>query len=63
MPEAYPAGTPARTPFSVTLPLCLIKVAGRVTEMVTRIKITLPTAYPYQIGFAMLAGQIAKLPP
>ncbi len=47
----------------MTLPLCLIKVAGRVTEMVTRIKITLPTAYPYQIGFAMLAGQIAKLPP
>jgi hypothetical protein len=46
-----------------TIRLCLIKVAGRVTEMVTRIKIALPTAYPYQIGFAMLAGQIAKLPP
>ena len=46
-----------------TIRLCLIKVAGRVTEMVTRIKIALPTAYPYQIGFAMLAGRIAKLPP
>ena len=46
-----------------TIRLCLIKVAGRVTEMVTRIKIALPTAYPYKIGFAMLAGQIAKLPP
>jgi hypothetical protein len=46
-----------------TIRLCLIKIAGRVTEMVTRIKIALPTAYPYQIGFAMLAGQIAKLPP
>ena len=46
-----------------TIRLCLIKVAGRVTEMVTRIKIALPTAYPYQIGFATLAGQIAKLPP
>jgi hypothetical protein len=45
-----------------TIRLCLIKVAGRVTEMVTRIKIALPTAYPYQIGFAMLAGRIAKLP-
>jgi len=46
-----------------TIRLCLIKVAARVTEMVTRIKIALPTAYPYQAGFAMLTGQIAKLPP
>jgi hypothetical protein len=44
-----------------TIRLCLIKIAGRVTEMVTRIKIALPTAYPYQIGFAMLAGRLAKL--
>jgi len=35
-------------------------VAGRVTEMVTRIKIALPS---YQAGFADLAGRIAKLPP
>jgi hypothetical protein len=41
----------------------LIKVAGRVTEMVTRIKIALPSAFPYQAGFANLAGRIAKLPP
>jgi hypothetical protein len=46
-----------------TIRLCLIKVAARVTEMVTRIKIALPTAYPHQAGFAMLVGQIAKLPP
>src|SRR6266704_3467467 len=39
-----------------TIRLCLIKVAGRVTEMVTRGKIALPTAYPYRTGFAMLAG-------
>jgi hypothetical protein len=31
--------------------------------MVTRIKIALPTAYPYQIAFATFAGRIAKLPP
>ena len=43
--------------------ICLIKLAGRVTELVTRIKIALPTAYPYQIGFATLAGRIATLPP
>src|SRR6266852_5406165 len=42
-----------------TIRLCLIKVAGRVTEMVTRIKIALPTTYPYQIGFATLAGRVA----
>src|SRR6202049_3579661 len=46
-----------------TIRLCLIKVAGRITEMVTRIKIALPSAFPYQAGFADLAGQIAKLPP
>ena len=46
-----------------TIRLGLIKVAGRITEMVTRIKIALPTAYPYQIGFTMLARRIAKLPP
>ena len=46
-----------------TIRLCLIKVAGRVTEMVTRIKIALPTAYPYQIGFADLVDRVTKLPP
>jgi hypothetical protein len=63
-------GKPGRIPASFwrdaqfdTIRLCLIKVAGRVTEMVTRIKIALPTAYPYQAGFADLAGRIAKLPP
>jgi hypothetical protein len=37
-----------------TIRLCLIKVAGRVTEMVTRIKVALPNAFPYQTGFASL---------
>ena len=46
-----------------TIRLCLIKVAGRVTEMVTRIKIALPTAYLYQIGFADLVDRVTKLPP
>jgi hypothetical protein len=41
----------------------LIRGAARVTEMVTRIKIALPTAYPYQIGFTMLAGHIVNLLP
>ena len=46
-----------------TIRLYLIKIAGRVTEMVTRIKVALPSAFPYQAGFATLAGRIAKLPP
>jgi hypothetical protein len=46
-----------------TIRLCLIKVAARVTEMVTRIKIALPSAFPYQAGFTDLVGRIAKLPP
>src|ERR1041384_3124070 len=46
-----------------TIRLCLIKVAGRVTEMVTRIKVALPSAFPYQAGFANPASRIAKLPP
>jgi hypothetical protein len=46
-----------------TIRLGLIKVAARVTERVTRIKISLPSAYPEQAAFAMLAGRIANLPP
>jgi hypothetical protein len=46
-----------------TIRLCLIKVAGRVTEMVTRIKIALPSAFPYRAGFADLANRIATRPP
>jgi len=41
----------------------LTKVAGRVTKMVTRIKVALPTTYPYQIGFTALARRLAKPPP
>ncbi len=46
-----------------TLRLMLIKVAGRVTEMVTRIKVALPTSYPYRTSLARLAARAAKLPP
>ena len=43
--------------------LALIKVAGRVTEMVTRIKVALPSAYPYHETLALLAARAIKLPP
>jgi hypothetical protein len=46
-----------------TIRLALIKVAGRVTEMVTRIKVALPSAYPYQESLTVLAARAIKLPP
>ena len=46
-----------------TLRLALIKVAARVTELKTRIKVALPTCYPHQQSWALLAGRAAKLPP
>jgi hypothetical protein len=46
-----------------TLRFALIKVAGRVTEMVTRIKVALPSSYPYRESLALLAARASKLPP
>jgi hypothetical protein len=46
-----------------TLRLALIKVAARVTEMVTRIKVALPSCYPHQTSWALLAGRAVNLPP
>jgi len=46
-----------------TIRLALIKVAARVTEMVTRIKVALPSAFPYQSTLALLVERAAKFPP
>jgi hypothetical protein len=46
-----------------TLRLALIKVAARVTEMATRIKVALPSCYPHQGGWGLLAIRAAKRPP
>jgi hypothetical protein len=46
-----------------TLRLALIKVAARVTELKTRIKVALPSCYPHQTSWALLAGRAVKLPP
>ncbi|HET6522322.1 MAG TPA: IS1380 family transposase [Geminicoccaceae bacterium] len=46
-----------------TLRLALIKVAGRVTELATRIKVALPSCYPYRNGLTRLAARAVKLPP
>jgi hypothetical protein len=46
-----------------TIRLALIKVAARVTEMATRIKIALPSSYPYQEIWTLLAHRAATRPP
>ena len=46
-----------------TIRLALIKIAARVTEKATRIKLSLPTGCPYQADLMMLATRLAKLPP
>ena len=61
-------GIPAKTSFwrdaqFDTIRLALIKVAARVTEMKTRIKVALPTCHPHQASWALLAARAVKLPP
>jgi hypothetical protein len=46
-----------------TLRLAFVKVAGRVTELATRIKVALPSCYPHQDSLALLVARAAKLPP
>jgi hypothetical protein len=46
-----------------TLRLGLIKVAARVTELETRIKVALPTAFPEQASWALLARRAVAQPP
>jgi hypothetical protein len=46
-----------------TIRLALIKVAGRVTELATRIRLALPSCYPHRDSLALLAARAAKLPP
>ena len=46
-----------------TIRLALIKVAGRVTELVTRIKVALPSCYPHKDSLTLLFARAAKLPP
>ncbi len=46
-----------------TIRLALIKVAARVTELKTRIKVALPTCYRHQQSWALLARRVVKLPP
>ena len=46
-----------------TFRLAFVKIAARVTERVTRIKVALPSSYPYQTSLARFAGRASALPP
>jgi hypothetical protein len=45
-----------------TVRFALIKVVGRVDELVSRIKLALPSGYPYQRSFVLLAARAARPP-
>src|SRR5215208_8371972 len=45
-----------------TIRLMLIKVAARVTELAPRIRLALPSSYPYQRSFMLLAARAARPP-
>lgn len=46
-----------------TIRLAPIKVAARATQMATRIKVALPSGYPYRDSLMLLSARAAKLPP
>src|SRR5271169_6754386 len=46
-----------------TIRVNLLKVAARLTEMATRIKVALPSTYPYQDSWLLLAQRAAARPP
>jgi hypothetical protein len=45
-----------------TIRLALIKVAGRVTELATRIKVALPSSHPDRDGLVLLAARAVRPP-
>jgi Transposase DDE domain group 1 len=45
-----------------TLRFALVKVVGRVTELVSRIELALPSDYPYRDSLTLLAARVARPP-
>jgi hypothetical protein len=45
-----------------TVRFALIKVVGRVSELASRIELALPSGYPYQRSFMLLAARAARPP-
>jgi hypothetical protein len=46
-----------------TLRLAFVKIAARITERVTRIKVSLPSSYPYKPSLTHLAQRALAMPP
>jgi hypothetical protein len=46
-----------------TLRLAFVKIAARVTERVTRIRVSLPSSYPHKTSLAHLTNRTLALPP
>jgi hypothetical protein len=46
-----------------TIRLAFVKIAARVTELLTRIKVSLPSSYPHKQSLARFAGHALALPP
>jgi hypothetical protein len=58
-----PKASPWRTAQFDTLRLAFIKIAARIVEMATRVRVSLPSAYPWRNDLALFAGRIPRLPP
>ena len=46
-----------------TLRRAFLKVAARIEELKSRVRIALPSAYPYRSAFIAMAGRITALGP
>jgi len=46
-----------------TVRLAFVKIAARVTELVTRIKVSLPSSYPYKQSLTRFADRALAMPP
>ena len=61
--QAAPRRSPWRTATFETLRRTFLKIAVRIEELGTRIKIALPLAYPYRKAMISIAGSIAAQGP
>lgn len=61
--EAIPAGMPLRQAEFTTLRLRLVKLAARIVETATRLRVHLPTGCPDQALLGLLAIRFAAAPP
>ncbi len=61
--QAAPRRSPWRKATFETLRRAFLKIAVRIEELKSRIKIALPSAYPYRKAMVSMAGSIAAQGP